>query len=412
MKYKKEKIIGLGLLFIGLCFGLAILFKTSVEIENPFLLLFVGIFLFILIIIIEKQVEKNHEESKINYENVDFLRYIFSIIIIIVHLRPFLNISKGLDITFNNIVGRVCVPFFFLVTGYFIALKEKEKKGYIKKYIKSLIPLYLIWSIIYLPILFGTSIQYMQEISTYIGGLHIPEYVLPFLIILAVPAAILVGLLYTGVYYHLWYFPALIFALVILDKWKKRFPLKILLGISFLFLLFGATETYYGFFPSQIKELLSYYYNTFFTTRNFLFFGLFYVVLGYYLGSKKEVYTKYSSLKFIISIVLLIIEGLVLQTTKRLNSNILLFTLPFVYYLFKTIIYMNPIRWKYKYSMRELSKYYYFIHPAVLFFFQPFMQAKTTLFESTCTIILIISVTHIMTIFLIKIKNKYPKLRV
>lgn len=49
------------------------------------------------------------------------------------------------------------------------------------------------------------------------------------------------------------------------------------------------------------KKTLSYYYNIFFTTRNFLFFGLFYVVLGYYVGTKEKAYSKYCFLKLIVS---------------------------------------------------------------------------------------------------------------
>lgn len=84
-------------------------------------------------------------------------------------------------------------------------------------------------------------------------------------------------------------------------KWKEKYKLNYLFIISFFLLLFGATETYYGVLPLSIKELVTYYYNIFFTTRNFLFFGLFYVVLGYKMGSKEKTYTKNCFVKLIIS---------------------------------------------------------------------------------------------------------------
>ena len=112
-------------------------------------------------------------------------------------------------------------------------------------------------------------------------------------------------------------------------------------GHLIVLLLFGATETYYGVLPLTLQRIISYYYNIFFTTRNFLFFGLFYVVLGYYLGSKKQVYASYCLEKLLISIMLLVFEALLLQGTERLNSNILLACVPVTYYLFVCTIYLS-----------------------------------------------------------------------
>ena len=184
-------------------------------------------------------------------------------------MRPFLGTSNQLDLAFNNIVSRICVPFFFVVTGYFVAKKEKDNPNYIKKYIKSMIPLYLTWCLIYLPIILVSAYSYLPQISSYISMIKIPVYLLVPLSIILIPIALIIVLLYTGTYYHLWYFPAVMLSLFVLSKWKKRWKIKYLFVISFILLLFGATETYYGFLPSSIKDWLSYYYNLFFTTRNF-----------------------------------------------------------------------------------------------------------------------------------------------
>lgn len=274
---------------------------------------------------------------------MDILKYISSILIIILHLRPFLNFSNELDLAFNNIITRICVPIFFIITGYFVAKKEKNNPNYIKDYIRKTIPLYLIWSLIYIPIIIATVIQYLPAISNYISQFNLPLYYLIPLLIIAIPIAIIMTLLYTGTYYHLWYFPAIICSLLVLKKWKQKNNIKCLLLISFLLLLFGATETYYGVLPLSIKELLSYYYNIFFTTRNFLFFGLFYVVLGYYMGSKENLYSKYCFEKLIISFFCLIFESILLHDTDRLNSNILISCVPLTYYLF---IYFDYLYYK------------------------------------------------------------------
>lgn len=128
------------------------IFQKENGLGHPLIMIFITIIVSIFVVFIEHRIDKNYNDNKLNYDNIDFFRYIFSIIIIILHMRPFLETSNQLDLAFNNIVSRICVPFFFVVTGYFVAKKEKDNPNYIKKYIKSMIPLYLTWCLIYLPI--------------------------------------------------------------------------------------------------------------------------------------------------------------------------------------------------------------------------------------------------------------------
>lgn len=271
MKYKKEIII----FIITIIFILFLKQINVLQIENnlgkPFMLLVLIAVSSIFAIIIQNNIDKNHANKNINYHNIDILKYICAILIIILHLRPFQNYSNNLDLVFNNIITRTCVPIFFLITGYFVGQKEKNNSSYIKEYIKKMIPLYLIWNIIYIPIIIGYALTNMSTIITYINNINVSLYiVIPLLVVLS-PLILLIILLYTGFYYHLWYFPAVMLSLFVLDKWKKKFNIKYLLIISFILLLFGATETYYGVIPLSLKQLLDFYYKLFFTTRNFLF---------------------------------------------------------------------------------------------------------------------------------------------
>ena len=299
---------------------------------NPFIIILMIICFSFITILIQKNIDKNYKENKINYHNLDILKYLSAILIMILHLRPFIHFSNQLDLVFNNIITRICVPIFFIITGYFVAKKEKNNENYIKNYIKKTIPLYLFWSLLYIPVIIGTIIQYLPIINEYLTKINITLPVLIILLLLLLPVISLIALCYTGVYYHLWYFPAIICSLLVLKKWKKKINIKYLLIISFILLLFGATETYYGVLSLLIKELLSYYYSIFFTTRNFLFFGLFYVVLGYFIGTKEKAYSKYCFAKLIISFFLLIFEAILLHDTNRLNSNILLSCVPLLIY--------------------------------------------------------------------------------
>ena len=407
MKYKNEIVIISIITILILFLKLVNVFQIENGLGYPFTIVLMIICFSLATIFIQKNIDRNYRINKLNYQNLNILKYISSILIIILHLRPFLNFSNELDLAFNNIITRICVPIFFIITGYFVAKKEKENKNYIKKYIKKTIPLYFAWSLLYIPVIIGTIIQYLPIINEYISKINITLPLLIILSIILLPIIVLIALCYTGVYYHLWYFPAIIFSLIVLKKWKQKFNIKYLLIISFILLLFGATETYYGVLPLSIKRTLSYYYNIFFTTRNFLFFGLFYVVLGYYVGTKEKAYSKYCFLKLIVSFFLLTFEAILLHDTDRLNSNILLSCIPLTYYLFISSIYITNSM-KLDFQFGTYSKYYYLIHPMAIFVISSLY--KNINYYPYLSIMIVILITHITSTLIIKLKEKNKKL--
>ena len=297
-------------------------------------------------IYIQENIDDNYHQHKIYYQNLNILKYVLSILVIILHLRPFIHYSNELDLAFNNIVSRICVPLFFIITKMNISM-----------------PLIIL------------------------------------LIIVLLPIVLIVMLCYSGVYYHLWYFPALMLSLFVLKKWKEKYKLNYLFIISFFLLLFGATETYYGLLPLSIKELVTYYFNIFFTTRNFLFFGLFYVVLGYKMGLKDNVYSKNCFVKLIVSCFFLIFEAIILHDFHRLDSNILLSCIPVTYYLFISVIYItNHINLKIKWS--QYSKYYYLLHPMMIFIIS-FIFKEIGQYP-LLNIVVVLMLTHILSFVMIK----------
>ena len=213
MRYKDKIIITSVITILILFLKLINVFQIENGLGYPFTIILMIICFSFTTICIQENIDRNYKINKLYYQNLNVLKYISSILIIVLHLRPFLNFSNELDLAFNNIVTRICVPIFFMITGYFVAKKEKENKNYIKDYIKKTIPLYFVWSLLYIPVAVGTIIQYLPIINEYISKINIA---LPLLIILSVillPIIVLVALCYTGVYYHLWYFPAIIFSL-------------------------------------------------------------------------------------------------------------------------------------------------------------------------------------------------------
>lgn len=114
MKYKNEVIITFIITLLVLFLKFINVFQIENNLSHPMVMIFIILIFSILSIKFQKDIDNNYKCNKTNYENLDILKYISAILILILHLRPFINFSDVLDLAFNNIVTRVCVPVFFL----------------------------------------------------------------------------------------------------------------------------------------------------------------------------------------------------------------------------------------------------------------------------------------------------------
>lgn len=409
MTWKKRNIIIITMNFLALLLYMT----TMLQRENPFGHTLTVILLAasgsLLVIRMETHMAFHAQTKQLQYQNLDLFRFLSSIIIIVLHARPFFTVSYEIDMAINNIIGRICVPFFFFISGYFAAKQEQKKLDYIRSYIRSMIPVYLLWSAVYLPWSLSLAAPYIQQVSGLLCTIGLPTAIQNLLLLLLVPLAVIVALLYSGVYYHLWYFPALLLSMLVLRWWKRKYSLRGLLTVSFVLLLFGATETYYGFCGQFFQSLLHYYYAVFFTTRNFLFFALFYVTLGYWMGKQEQPASSLCFLKLLLSIAALVGEGMLLQTTQRLDSNILLACVPLVYYLFSCLLYTNiHVPQLSEIPFRAISKYYYLVHPLMILFVHAWFPQVDSFWMAVAKVVCVLCCTHICTLLLIHMKKRYP----
>lgn len=272
----------------------------------------------------------------------DKARLIAAFLVIAVHTYPFLSISPTIDILFSHIFCRIAVPLFLMITGYFIIPKALENKENLKQYIMKIIKLYFLVSIFYLLILlYAGSWKNITIIS------------------------LVKDILINGVFYHLWYFPALILGLPIcyflMKKWKG-INLTILLLILYLIGLLG--DSYYGLF-SKIEMLRKFYDKIFLIfdyTRNGLFYAPIFLYLGYYINEKKYSISKsLNILLLVISIVLMEIEGYLLYSLNFIrHDSMYVFLLPVMFFLFCFLVsHQEKTNKKY----RNIATTIYITHP-------------------------------------------------
>ncbi|MGI6686987.1 MAG: acyltransferase family protein [Christensenellales bacterium] len=172
------------------------------------------------------------------YIGIDIGRVIFACLIPILHI-PFPD-NIGIYII-RQYISRLGVPFFFAVSGMFLC-KSREKYGAkdaLKRYLSRIGRVFLIWLLIYLPILIAWAESYVKLIQR---------------LLFRTPA-------------YLWYLSSLLFAAIPFCLVKNR---KILLGCAMVLYFFG---TLFGDTYKWLLGGVSWYEDIFLTTRNGIFFG-------------------------------------------------------------------------------------------------------------------------------------------
>ena len=282
------------------------------------------------------------------YHAVDLMKWICSLLVIVVHTYPFYEVLPDVGFVTSNILGRIVIPFFFVSAGYFmqIGLTHKQE-GYFRSYMLRLIRLYLIWSLLYIP--FGMhKLSSMMEIH---GWMWL--------------GALAVGLLNTGTYYHLWYMAALIFAMLFCWLLSRKLSLKVLLGIGAGLFLIGLFETYNGLIAGGwLRQTLDLYLMFMFTTRNGLLFGVLFVALGMFLAQHQRWRKIPHPFRLAaLSFILLVIEAFSVRSMQlALDYNMYLMTVPFTLFWFCGLL-QSRLDWPLPYrQLRESSTLIYFTH--------------------------------------------------
>ena len=303
---------------------------------------------------------------------VDILRLVFAIGVAAIHTMAFQSVNENLRIATSMGVCRIAVPFFFIVSGYFLYNRinsEKEPKATLKR----LLILYFIW----------VFIELITLLPMVLSNLNIP-------IIILIKRLLLMGV--TG---SLWYISSLIITIFIISPLLKRNKIIPLLIIGVILYLFGTTgDTYYGFFENTMVSSLNLAYVSVFMmpqvgiTEAVLFVTLGVIVNKYKLNEK----IKKAGLLSIISIILLLIETFVLNKTgiaKDANmylSAIIAAPLIFIW----ALNYDKNISPKFTKACREYSLGIYCSHQIIMINLAIFIPVlfSNTLVRFLCTVII------------------------
>lgn len=252
------------------------------------------------------------------YNGIDVIKLFMALCVVAIHLTPFAMFGENASFLFDKVLTRAAVPFFFCTSGFFLKIKldkttnDREFMTVIINFTKRIFLMYILWTIIYLPcIVFWFRVDNETIVSFFLKCI------------------------FDGSYLHLWYLPSVIIAGIAAALLVKKLGLTKSIIISIVLYIVGLLDTsYYGVVKAfGVENIIAEYDNIFFTSRNGIFFGLIFVLLGFLANEKKEKLST-SVILFVLSMIGLFVEMYILRNYNIAKSyESILFTVPVTYFL-------------------------------------------------------------------------------
>ena len=127
---------------------------------------------------------------------LDRFRIAAAVLVAAIHTSPLTTYTADGDFFLTRVLARLAVPFFFLVTGYFLSRSEWNS---LPRFLKKTGLLYLAAMLFYLPLnLYSRNLSGWQNIVR--------------------------GILFDGTFYHLWYFPAVLLGSLLAFLLSRKGP--------------------------------------------------------------------------------------------------------------------------------------------------------------------------------------------
>lgn len=303
--------------------------------------------------------------EKQSYAILDKFRVFAAVLVVAIHTSPLLSYSESADFFFTRILGRIAVPFFFMVTGQFAVagfLSTKKQFYDVLQYVKKIALLYGIAILIYLPV-----------------GIYAGQYEK-----LGVWECVRM-LVFDGTFYHLWYFPACIIGVLLvygMGQFMRMPQMLAAAGALYVVGLFG--DSYYGLveevpvvadFYGILFQICSY-------TRNGVFLAPVFLLLGAWIAGRPKRFAngnvRLLSLILLLSFLAMTEEAFLLRHFKlQRHDSMYVALLPVMYFLYEALLACGMLVSGKKQKrrrntqalarlLRTASTWVYILHPAII----------------------------------------------
>lgn len=279
---------------------------------------------------------------------LDWFKILAALLVVAIHTSPLTTYSAAGDFFLTRVLGRVAVPFFFLVTGQFIlgpVLAGRRSPALLWRQGKKILLLYGAAILLYLPL--GLYAGHYQDL-TLGDALRL--------------------LVFDGTFYHLWYFPACLMGLAVVFLLSRVCRGKgLLAAVALLYLVGLGGDSYYGL-TAALPPLASAYdlgFQLYTYTRNGLWMAPLFLFLGARLGQPpaRPAPARWA-LGLILSFGGMTAEAFLLRQFALQRHDSMYLLLPvvmvFLYRLLQTWSVRAPA------GLPTLSTWVYVLHPAML----------------------------------------------
>ena len=291
---------------------------------------------------------------------LDAFRVAAAFFVVAIHVSPLQTIDATADFIFTRVAARVAVPFFLMMSGCFLAMREDGgDRLYFRSFLKKAAILYIASIVIYLPL------------NCYTGYFDRP------------PLQMLKDILFNGTFYHLWYMPAVLLGALIVIPLQRRFGRRFTLAAAAVLYAFGlGGDSYYGL-ASRIPVLKAFYDVVFSIsdyTRNGVFMAPVFITLGALFAGKnmrrsaRPLWIYAAGLA--VSAALLVAEALWLHGmgVQRHDSMYVMLP-PCMYFLFALLVSLDGKGSK---ALRTGAMAVYIIHPWAIVLVRGFAKLTGT----------------------------------
>lgn len=231
------------------------------------------------------------------YYGLDIAKLFMAIVVVAIHTQPLIDCSNMILVNISELFFKSAVPFFFLCSGFFLGKKicgknKIEKLAQTKKYMKRIANMYVVWTVVYLPLaIYGFYLNHYSIIKSLI------YYVRGFLV---------VGEQYNS--WILWYLLSMIYALLILYVLVKyNCSIRTIILIAFMVYGFGYVVEYiyqYNGGNVVLNRIGEIFLRLGLTKR--IFSGLFFLSLGV-LFSEKKMNNSFSAVFLLLGLLLFMV---------------------------------------------------------------------------------------------------------
>lgn len=274
-----------------------------------------------------------------SFNCIDLVKFICAILVCIIHIGLFARSESRLlgyaDFLSKQAICRIAVPFYFVTAGFLLFRKIDitrigDYKDRIQNYCFKLLKLLGLWTLL---LFVGSTVQLW-----YLGGL-------------------VVAVLFLSLLFHF------------------KVPMKWIIVLALVLYAIGLLGDAYAGFGNQLREfkvfgyIFKLYTDFFNTTRNGVFMGLIFVLIGALFANRKIIMNMaVAFIGFVVSMGFLLLEaGLLKHYSEPKDYNIYVSLLPAVFFLFYIATHINLKDRKIYSKLRVVGMMIFYLHHMVQF---------------------------------------------